>query len=155
MRKVCSKCKVSKELKDFYFIKKKNSYRSRCRICTNKDHNDYMKTENGKKSRSKHNEKKMWKSESQMLYKSHWSRKKKYGISEEQFRQMLEQQNNKCEICGILDVDTGKSLCIDHCHSTNQIRGLLCNKCNSAVGMVKESIDIVNNLKEYLIKYKK
>jgi len=155
MQKRCSKCEKTKDKSEFYFIKKLKSYRSRCRVCTNEDHNLYMKTEKGIESRNKANSKKNWKSSSQIVYKSHWSRFKKYGITDVEFKSLLNKQNNRCSICGILDYDTGKSLCVDHCHTTGNIRELLCNKCNSAIGMVKESIDIIDRLREYLVKHKK
>jgi len=155
VQKRCTKCGEVKEIKEFYFVKKLNTYKSRCRTCTNKDHADYMKTEKGRVSRDKANKKKNWTTPTQKEYKSHWSRLKKYGITEQEFRDLLEKQDYKCAICNITDVESGKCLCVDHCHSTGKVRELLCNHCNSAVGMIKESAENATKLVEYLIKHKK
>lgn len=40
--------------------------------------------------------------------------------------------------------------CIDHDHSTDFVRGLLCNNCNSAIGLLKEDMNIINNAIKYL-----
>jgi len=42
------------------------------------------------------------------------------------------------------------SLAIDHCHTTNKVRGLLCNSCNVALGNVKDDIGRLRKLIEYL-----
>ena len=62
---------------------------------------------------------------------------KKYKITMDDFEKMLESQNRVCKICGM----DGKSkdnrrqhLCVDHCHKTGKVRGLLCMKCNTALG---------------------
>ena len=58
--------------------------------------------------------------------------KKNFGITIDQYEAMAERQKNKCAICGnpekAKNPKTGKtnSLCVDHCHASNRIRGLLC-----------------------------
>lgn len=54
----------------------------------------------------------------------------KYGLRYEQWQEMVKTCRNLCEICGE-PPSTGKRLHIDHCHTTNKVRGLLCNRCNS------------------------
>jgi hypothetical protein len=61
-------------------------------------------------------------------------RLKKYGITLEEWKQMLERQGNACAICG----DREAKLVIDHSHKTNKVRGLLCNHCNTGLGMFKD-----------------
>jgi hypothetical protein len=77
--------------------------------------------------------------------------KRTYGLSVEDYNSMLKIQKYKCATCGILDKDTqmGK-LFVDHCHKTGSIRGLLCSKCNSALGLVNENIEILTNLISYI-----
>jgi hypothetical protein len=53
-----------------------------------------------------------------------------------------------CEVCG----DTWK-ICFDHCHTTGKFRGWLCGKCNAAIGMAKENMDIMLRLVAYLDKF--
>jgi hypothetical protein len=60
-------------------------------------------------------------------------KKHKYGLTAEQFDQMVQDQGGACRICGI--VPTGV-LHIDHDHETGKIRGLLCGKCNKGIGLL-------------------
>ena len=53
-----------------------------------------------------------------------------YGITTDQKNQMLKDQGNSCAICG----GRAKLLVVDHCHNTGKVRGLLCTKCNTAIG---------------------
>ena len=63
-------------------------------------------------------------------------------------------QDNKCALCGEVPEDKRrKSLVVDHCHKSKRVRGLLCNKCNVALGLFQDSIDILENAVEYLRKY--
>ena len=50
----------------------------------------------------------------------------------------------ECEICGAVN-----DLCIDHDHNTNKFRGVLCRQCNSALGLLKESKEIIKKASEY------
>ena len=63
----------------------------------------------------------------------------RYGISEEQYKAMLQHQDNRCNICRT-PFGNGRDLCIDHCHETMRIRGLLCRKCNAALGLFGENL---------------
>lgn len=66
--------------------------------------------------------------------------KNTYGLSKEDFFDILEEQNNKCKLCKNSFVSLGKNdLHIDHCHETNKIRGLLCMKCNVGLGMLGDN----------------
>lgn len=73
---------------------------------------------------------------------------KKYGISKSEYRFMKLLQQGKCAICG------GKSgrgdLDVDHCHSTNKVRGLLCNNCNRGLGHFQDSPEFLASAIEYL-----
>jgi len=58
-----------------------------------------------------------------------------YGISQEQYQAMVEKQGGNCAICQH-PPKPSKVLCVDHCHGTGKIRGLLCNTCNISIGML-------------------
>lgn len=78
----------------------------------------------------------------------------KYGITNHTFDEMLSNQNNQCAICKI-DHDewkeqSGTRFCIDHCHSSKKIRGLLCMKCNTALGHFKDDVVSLQNAIKYL-----
>ena len=72
-------------------------------------------------------------------------RKYHYGITEEQYNDLLEKQDNKCAACS----DT-TPLVVDHCHNTGAIRGLLCRKCNTALGQLNDSKERVEGLLRYI-----
>ena len=80
-------------------------------------------------------------------------REKIYGIKEERFIEMLNNANNQCQICHVdLDNSTQRRPNIDHCHKTGFIRGILCVRCNSGLGQMKDSIVILKSAIDYLEK---
>ena len=70
-------------------------------------------------------------------------------MSSDDYFNLFEKQNNKCAICGI-EFKTINEGCVDHCHNTNIIRGILCNKCNLLLGMANDNIKILENAIFYL-----
>ena len=80
----------------------------------------------------------------------------KYKMKPEDFESKLIEQDYKCSICGKKNNESSfhKKLYIDHNHSTNKIRGLLCTHCNSGIGMFMESNEIMLNAINYLNKWK-
>jgi hypothetical protein len=62
---------------------------------------------------------------------------------------MKEDQNNCCKICEKVFADSVDT-CVDHCHTTKKVRGLLCNHCNRAIGLFKESLQSLENAVQYL-----
>lgn len=75
-----------------------------------------------------------------------------YGLTEESYKALFEKQANKCAICFELFSST-KHTHIDHCHKTNEVRALLCHGCNTAIGLLKESPEIIKSALAYLEKY--
>ena len=75
--------------------------------------------------------------------------KANYGLTVEDFDNMLTAQDNKCGACGDTFVDQ-KSTHVDHCHSTGKIRGLLCRDCNIALGLLKDDPERIQGLKNYI-----
>ena len=61
--------------------------------------------------------------------------KRSYGMSRADYDALLESQGGVCAICG---KPSEKTLCVDHCHSTGTIRGLLCRKCNVGLGCLAD-----------------
>lgn len=60
--------------------------------------------------------------------------KKTFGITLEEYNQMLEKQNYSCAICGIHQNECDRKLAVDHDHETGEVRGLLCINCNKGLG---------------------
>lgn len=75
-----------------------------------------------------------------------------YGIDMIKFKEMLASQDHKCEICKTSF--TTASAVIDHNHSTNKVRGLLCSKCNRDLSLVENNPELINTMFNYLEKYK-
>lgn len=68
-----------------------------------------------------------------------------YKISPERYDELYRQQGGRCAICLRAETGTGKYkqpkvLAVDHCHTTKAIRGLLCSKCNPALGLLDDDI---------------
>jgi hypothetical protein len=83
--------------------------------------------------------------------KKRWARVQKlYGLSELDVAQMLIKQNCECLICNI-NIKNGYH--IDHCHSTGKVRGLLCQKCNQAIGLLQESETLFLKASQYIEKH--
>ena len=137
--KMCTICKTVKPFEDFYTngiaqnrYNKNIRYRtSLCKDCSSKKNKKYH-TENRPKLTA------------QQLV-SH--RRRKYGINEEEYQAMVLSQNNICAIC---NKPSDRTLHVDHDHITGKIRGLLCNSCNTGIGLFKEDVDSLANAIKYL-----
>ena len=81
----------------------------------------------------------------------------KYNLSDEEYSKMFSEQGGICAICGNPETANRngivKQLTVDHNHITRQIRGLLCQKCNSAIGYLGEDIEIFRNAISYIEKW--
>lgn len=81
--------------------------------------------------------------------------KKCYGITIKQYNEMLAKQKGVCAICEGCEKSTAPSgktrpLALDHCHSTGMVRGLLCSRCNRALGFFGDSIPSLKKAISYL-----
>lgn len=79
-----------------------------------------------------------------------------YKLSLNDYEQLLINQDSACAICGSKDPQNAgaKHLYIDHCHQTNEVRGILCSKCNSGLGFFKDSTLFLANAIDYLNNHK-
>jgi hypothetical protein len=94
-----------------------------------------------------------WKKKNKERYKvwqRNWHIKKKYGITREQFDDMLRRQGFACAICGSGHTGSKNDWHIDHCHATGKIRGLLCNGCNTGLGGFRDNAKIMKSAIKYL-----
>ena len=132
--KTCTKCSINKPFTDFH---KGSNYadghRSRCKACMS----SYSKERNKDpevKARARTN-----------------SYKTKYGITINKYDEMLKQQNGVCKLCGSAESKRGDHrLMVDHDHVTGEVRGLLCNPCNAAIGLLGDNISTLQNAINYL-----
>jgi hypothetical protein len=67
------------------------------------------------------------------VYRKHWNRACLYGVSRDEFEELVAKQNGRCAICDGPPLE-GESLCVDHDHRTSKVRGLLCKGCNVGLG---------------------
>ena len=79
----------------------------------------------------------------------------RYGLTWTTFRAMLVAQDHKCAICySAIVEEVGaprlQQACVDHCHATGKVRGLLCMNCNLALGYLKDSPAVTRRAASYL-----
>ena len=133
--KKCSKCKIEKNVSEFYKIKiGKCGYRSSCKEC----HSGYRQKQEVRERRAN----------AKLL--------RKYNITSEMYNNILLLQNNTCPICNIEFKISNTKLqrpCVDHCHTTNKVRGVLCGHCNQGIGMIKDNIETLKSAIKYLEKH--
>ena len=77
-------------------------------------------------------------------YKPHEYARRKFKLSEEDYNTLMEHTN--CQVCGV-HMD---KKCIDHDHKTEKIRGVLCNNCNTALGLFKDDVSVLEKSIRYL-----
>lgn len=75
--------------------------------------------------------------------------KRKFGITHQQFEAILFEQDGKCAICKVPQALV-KRFRVDHNHVTNEVRGLLCQNCNSMLGQSGDSVSTLAEAIKYL-----
>lgn len=137
MKKRCSRCKLMKDFTEFCNDKSRvDGLNHRCKPC-NRLHVQTIAEKQKKQfgeAEYRHRRRK--------YELTHY-----YGISPDDYQILVERQKDKCAICGR---KPEAYLAIDHCHNTNQVRGLLCRKCNSAIGLFDDNIQKIENALMYL-----
>ena len=73
-------------------------------------------------------------------------------IPKEHYEALLQAQNYSCAICGVNAEESKNGLAVDHNHATDQVRGLLCMRCNVGLGYFKDNINSLNQAVNYLLK---
>ncbi len=122
---------------------KGNPVRFRCKKCTLSYINSIYDPEKAKISNAKKSSQKR-------------SRELKcvYGITLDDYHTMLASQGNSCAICETPSVHKKrKSFDVDHCHTTNKVRGLLCHSCNVGIGFLKDNVKLLERAILYLTKH--
>jgi hypothetical protein len=135
----CSTCKEDKDESCFHKASnKKRGYQFSCISCR-KTIKDNLKNS-------------MTSEEWYLTQRQYWL-KSQYGLNLDDYNKLVKEQNHKCAICQIDEVDSFKGLLfVDHCHTTGKIRGLLCHHCNTALGKFKDSESILMKAVEYVRK---
>jgi hypothetical protein len=136
-RKTCIECGLELPATSEFFTRKTLSpdgLEYRCRKCNRKIHNKYYH-DNVERILSQ-------------------KREKTYGLSHDEYKQLLIKQGEVCAICGkpeSLKIK-GKTamLSVDHNHYTGEIRGLLCSRCNRGLGVFNDDIELFKKAASYL-----
>lgn len=125
---LCTSCNIEKPKKDFV-PSRQDCLRAECKECAKK----YNKSSFAKRKNSQ--------------------LQKIYGISLDQYNELLKKQDYKCAVCKRPHTDFKNSLAVDHAHGGPQagaIRGLLCDTCNRFVVWKHNTSELLRNAAEYL-----
>lgn len=146
MKKQCSKCLEFKDISEFG-AHSGTRLRGNCKGCVKLHRKEYYKANSQKVKAS-----------SMAAYKANPRKsqnarlKRKFGISIEQYDEMLKNQDGRCAICETHRSWFRQAFAVDHNHKTGKIRGLLCAACNTAIGKLKEDLEIIRRAMIYLQK---
>lgn len=127
--KKCNTCSLTKPLTEFYRDKSfKDGYRANCKECKDKSTIAWRN-----KNREKYN------AGQREQHKKHYQRNRlyRYGITPQEYDDLLKEQNGLCKICSKPPKKT-RPLVIDHCHKTRNVRNLLCYKCNRDMAVIDD-----------------
>jgi DNA-directed RNA polymerase subunit RPC12/RpoP len=133
----CTQCKKEKSENDFYIRKNRLNSKGRlseCKECT--------KSRNSKR----------YKKDPDLI--NDMRAAKTYGLTLEQVQEMREKSGGICSICNREGKHHHKRLVIDHDHKTGKVRDLICSTCNSMIGWCGEDTQTLQNLIDYLNRYK-
>ena len=138
--KICTACDKEKELSEFHkHVRSPSGYRPRCKSCRSEEAKEKYKSSSP---------------ETKEFYKLLGRERdliNKYGITLEKYSEMLRKQDYKCLICSSSSTDLdGRALAVDHCHTTGEVRGLLCHRCNLGIGNFKDDAQLLENAIKYL-----
>lgn len=124
--KVCTRCKEEKPIDAFHRNTVRNGkvkYQARCKSCR-------------KETRPKQSdaEKAAMRRRNYMNF---------YGITPEQYDEMMVAQDYRCAICRQHQDEFVRAFAVDHDHKTGAVRGLLCRGCNTGIGNLADDPDRV------------
>ncbi len=139
--KICKRCHQEKSLDQFYKNKlmKKDGHVNICKECD--------------KERIRNRYPDLKSSDKYKQMKQNTYLKRVYGITLEDFNKKFQEQNGCCDICGLHQTELKRILDVDHDHLTQEVRGLLCNNCNTSIGRFNDNIELLEKAIKYLKKY--
>lgn len=167
--KRCVKCGEVKPLSEFTIHnREKGQHRNFCHECEKAWIRKYHKTPQGKEKRKKWVDQNKEKIEeykevyrndpektkaSKKYHRKYWLMKQ-FGLTPDDYDRMLKDQNGCCAICGSdKSGNRSKNFMIDHDHGTGKVRGLLCRRCNQAIGAFDDNPDLLRKAADYLLTF--
>lgn len=137
--KLCKRCNEAKSLNEFY---KNLTKESRCKKCVSE-----LRKIEYQQNRQKHIERARLRRLKFPERIKDGKLKQAFGIEYGTYDKMSAEQNGKCFICK--KIPNGR-LHVDHNHKTGKIRKLLCAACNTSLGLLKENIEVMQNMINYI-----
>ena len=173
MNRKCSTCLSDKPLSEFHKnCRTKDGYVAECKACKKVRAKKWYDINPSKRKEVSKNWKTINKERCKVTSKAWWQKNKhkakkktteynhKYALNKfykmtpEQYDEMLVKQGGVCAICNCKETaktkNTVRNLSVDHCHTTNKIRSLLCYRCNLGIGYLREDLDILQAAIEYI-----
>lgn len=139
MNRTCKHCRENKPIDSFYLkpVRSGNRvYHHVCKLCHNRRTVEYGRTDKGKKATRR-------------------ADLRQYGLTIEQYDDWLDYQNGVCAVCSCEETSRTKSgdvksLAVDHDHKSGEVRGLLCQACNIALGLLNDDVSVLQSAINYL-----
>ena len=153
MLKSCYKCHKKKDRSSFYKSRARpDGLDEYCKVCRRKVNSAYKRTDKGRETHNRLSRERYRRRRDQIiLQNNNGGRERLYGIDQEDYEFLLACQGGVCAICKkpTTRKDTDR-LCIDHNHKTGKVRGLLCHRCNTGIGMLQDDPKLLLKAITYL-----
>jgi len=151
--RTCTSCNETKFLEDYYFESdRKGGKRPRaiCKICHSEYNKNWEKNNKDKAAAKTKRYRHKYPDKTRAV-----ALKRHFNMTLEELHKIEKEQNKSCMICKIHQDDLGETLCVDHNHENNNVRGILCRRCNLALGQFRDDDKLLENAIKYLKKYNK
>jgi len=76
--------------------------------------------------------------------------KRLYGLTVQDYYDLLAKQGGRCAICEVLQCEMRRPFYVDHNHETGKVRGLLCSKCNTRLATIEQHQEVTTKMIAYL-----
>jgi hypothetical protein len=150
MEKQCKKCGVVYPKAEGFFnthSSTKDGFRHECKKCQREWSREYWK----KNSQILNKRLRDWKNSNPE--RKHDYNLARFKLNHAEFESMLKEQGG-CKICGTMERGrSGRNFSVDHCHKTNQVRGILCPTCNTGMGHFKDDPALLQKAANYLLNF--
>jgi len=162
--KECPTCQLTKELSEFYRNRSRPDGRAaQCKACEREHRAENPEPFRGARAAWEQRNPESVRAKGRRSHERHRDRRnqqkrearqadplgyieRRYGITPAQYEALYAAQNGQCAICD----EPHARLHIDHHHGTGDVRGLLCKKCNLALGLLRDSPEIASRAADYL-----
>lgn len=139
--KYCTRCHRRRSVEEFYpgSAASRARYMQPCKDCVRTQRRETRRTERG------------------AAYLRNYRLNYAFGISADDYLQMAEDQDYRCAVCRqpetAMRAGKVKRLAVDHDHDTDKVRGLLCTRCNTAIGLLRDDPALVFGVARYLTEH--